>query len=306
MLLNCDIVIAEENAKFALLEAKRGVVVAGGGTSFPPLWLSFLISSLWQASQGYSASQVISLPQRCSCLGEMLPLLRLAIVSGCEYMCLGIAYPPFLTMRSVNEIVPCGKAIETATSWALKICKHSPDSTQAIKEILTDDKKSWVSEDIEVGCIHVIMYHTGANPHPQGEKPRKNLQLGFFLNEQSSTPSLMSSSTFLVDVDVDHHEAQVDLGTLFTAIRESAYNANPLTYAVYTLTGQLNLARLRYKGPWIISLVEEGYDPVELEATAKVILMLEWVETIPKGTCDVDGYVPVYQLPPGHDMESDL
>jgi len=37
MLLNCDIIIAEKDAIFALPEVKRGVVAAGGGTSFPPL-----------------------------------------------------------------------------------------------------------------------------------------------------------------------------------------------------------------------------------------------------------------------------
>ena len=71
MILNCDIVIAEKDAKFALPEAKRGVIAAGGGISFLLPWLPSLVSLLWKASQGYSASQVISLPQRCSCSEEM-------------------------------------------------------------------------------------------------------------------------------------------------------------------------------------------------------------------------------------------
>ena len=37
MLLNCDIIIAEKNAVFALPEVKHGVIAAGGGTSFYPL-----------------------------------------------------------------------------------------------------------------------------------------------------------------------------------------------------------------------------------------------------------------------------
>jgi len=37
MVLNCDIVIAEENAKFALPEVKRGVIAAAGGTGYPLL-----------------------------------------------------------------------------------------------------------------------------------------------------------------------------------------------------------------------------------------------------------------------------
>ena len=31
MVLNCDIVIAEENSKFAFSEVKRGVIAAAGG-----------------------------------------------------------------------------------------------------------------------------------------------------------------------------------------------------------------------------------------------------------------------------------
>jgi len=42
MILNCDIVIAEENAKFGLPEVKRGVIAAAGGTTIlhcdRPFW----------------------------------------------------------------------------------------------------------------------------------------------------------------------------------------------------------------------------------------------------------------------------
>jgi enoyl-CoA hydratase/carnithine racemase len=37
MILNCDIVIAEEDAKFALSEVKRGVIAGGGGMTRVPL-----------------------------------------------------------------------------------------------------------------------------------------------------------------------------------------------------------------------------------------------------------------------------
>ena len=37
MVLNCDLVIAEQNAKFALPEVKRGVIAAAGGIKRPPL-----------------------------------------------------------------------------------------------------------------------------------------------------------------------------------------------------------------------------------------------------------------------------
>lgn len=67
MILNCDIVIAEENAKFALPEVKRGVIAAAGGTGSPSLWPLPPVSYLWQASKSCFVSQVISLPRRCSC-----------------------------------------------------------------------------------------------------------------------------------------------------------------------------------------------------------------------------------------------
>jgi enoyl-CoA hydratase/carnithine racemase len=77
-----------------------------------------------------------------------------------------------LTIRSVNEVVPRGKVVETAIAWALKICENSPDAVQASKHGLilgllrggVDEafsshtwseaaKKAWVGENVKVGCI---------------------------------------------------------------------------------------------------------------------------------------------------------
>jgi len=76
-------------------------------------------------------------------------------------------------MRSVNEVVPRGKAVEAAISWALKICENSPDAVQAVKHGLilgllrggVDEaflshvwsdasKKAYAGENMKVGCIH--------------------------------------------------------------------------------------------------------------------------------------------------------
>ena len=67
MILNCDIVIAEENAKFEFSEVKRGVIAAAGGidifpTQSPP------VSTSRQVSQNCFTPRAISSPQRCSCL----------------------------------------------------------------------------------------------------------------------------------------------------------------------------------------------------------------------------------------------
>ena len=72
----------------------------------------------------------------------------------------------------MNEVVPRGKAVETAIAWAQKICENSPDAVQATKHglilgLLRGDvneaftshawseatKKSWAGENIKVGCI---------------------------------------------------------------------------------------------------------------------------------------------------------
>jgi len=84
-----------------------------------------------------------------------------------------IAYLSSLTACSVNEVVPRGKAVRTAISWAQKICENSPDSVQATKHGLVlgllrggvDDaftshtwseasKRAWVGANFKVGCIY--------------------------------------------------------------------------------------------------------------------------------------------------------
>ena len=68
MVLNCDIVIAEETANFEFSEVKRGVIAAAGGiNAFSGLSLS-LASPFRQVFRIYFASRAINLPQRCSYL----------------------------------------------------------------------------------------------------------------------------------------------------------------------------------------------------------------------------------------------
>lgn len=85
---------------------------------------------------------------------------------------LSVTCPLSLRIFSVNEVVPRGKAIETAISWALKICENSPDAVQAtkhglvlgllrggIEEAFTShvwsepSKRVWAGENIKVGNI---------------------------------------------------------------------------------------------------------------------------------------------------------
>ena len=79
---------------------------------------------------------------------------------------------PTPTFPSVNEVVPRGKAVETAISWAMKICENSPDAVQATKhglvlsllrgsveEAFTShawseaSKKTWAGKNINVGRL---------------------------------------------------------------------------------------------------------------------------------------------------------
>lgn len=135
MILNCDLVIAEENTKFAFPEVKRGVIAAAGG-----------IPRLLRVS-GYQFA------------AEMLLLGR--NVTAVE------ARDRF---RFVNDVVPRGKAVETAIVWAQKICENSPDAVQATKHGLMlgllrggieeafsshvwseASKKVWTGENIQEG-----------------------------------------------------------------------------------------------------------------------------------------------------------
>ena len=78
-----------------------------------------------------------------------------------------------LKIRSVNEVVPRGKAVRTAIAWAVKICENSPDAVQAAKHGLmlgllrggVDEafishtwseasKKAWTGENIKVCRTH--------------------------------------------------------------------------------------------------------------------------------------------------------
>jgi len=101
MLLNCDIVIADEKALFAMPEVKRGVVAALGG-----------IPRLSRVAGHQLAS-------------EMLLLGR--PVTAME------ARDRF---RFVNEIAPLSSLLETAISYARRIVENSPDAVQATKHAL--------------------------------------------------------------------------------------------------------------------------------------------------------------------------
>ncbi|KAF9786720.1 ClpP/crotonase-like domain-containing protein [Thelephora terrestris] len=135
MILNCDIVIAEEDAKFAFSEVKHGVIAAAGG-----------IPKLLRTSGHQLAAEMLLLGRNVT-----------AVEARDRF-------------RFVNEVVPHGKSVETAIAWAMKICENSPDAVQATKhglmlallrggveEAFTShtwseaSKKVWVGENMKEG-----------------------------------------------------------------------------------------------------------------------------------------------------------
>jgi crotonobetainyl-CoA hydratase len=97
--LACDIVVAAENAIFALPEPRVGLVAGGGGI--------------------HRLARVI--PQK-QALGMILTGRR---ISAAEGHALGF----------VNEIVPTGQALEAAKRWAAQILECSPMAVRASKQM---------------------------------------------------------------------------------------------------------------------------------------------------------------------------
>jgi len=111
--------------------------------------------------------------------------------SDCEYASSSTICLLSLIIRSVNEVVPGGKAVETAISWALKICENSPDAVQATKHGLIlgllrggideafsshtwseASKRVWTGENINVGRIHNDHVRVEMLTTPTGGAPR--------------------------------------------------------------------------------------------------------------------------------------
>jgi len=96
--LACDILVASENAIFALPEPRVGLIAGGGGVHRLP--------------------RVI--PQKLA-LGMMLTGRRVSAQEGA-------------TLGFVNEVVPQGQALEAAKRWAALILECSPKAVRASKQ----------------------------------------------------------------------------------------------------------------------------------------------------------------------------
>ena len=98
--LACDLIIASENAKFALPEPHVGLAALAGGLH--------------------------RLPRQIGLKRAMGMILTARHVSAREGLELGF----------VNEVVPQGEALAAAERWAETICKNSPMSIRASKQTI--------------------------------------------------------------------------------------------------------------------------------------------------------------------------
>ena len=98
--LACDLIIASENATFALPEPRVGLAALAGGLH--------------------------RLPRQIGLKRAMGMILTARHVSAREGVELGF----------VNEVVPAGEALAAAERWAETICKNSPMSIRASKQTI--------------------------------------------------------------------------------------------------------------------------------------------------------------------------
>ncbi|OSX66978.1 hypothetical protein POSPLADRAFT_1072124 [Postia placenta MAD-698-R-SB12] len=113
IVVNCDLVVASEEATFALPEVKRGVVAIQGG-----------MPRLARIAGHQLASEMLL-------LGRNIPAAEAAARFG-----------------FVNKVVPKTEVLSTALAWAVEITTNSPDSVQSTKRALLLTNKHADVEDI--------------------------------------------------------------------------------------------------------------------------------------------------------------
>jgi len=101
ILLNCDLVIASEDATLALPEVKRGVSAAQGG-----------IPRLVQTAGRQLASELLLLGRPVT------------------------AHEACVRFGFVNKVVPKGEALSHALDWSREIVENSPDAVQSTKRAI--------------------------------------------------------------------------------------------------------------------------------------------------------------------------
>ncbi|KAF9218553.1 ClpP/crotonase [Gyrodon lividus] len=137
LILNCDIVIASEDAVFALPEVKRGVLAAQGGRSpSPPLILEVLRRALIPRLAKISGHQLAS---------EMLLLGNTVTAVQARDR-----------FRFVNAVVEKSKVLSTTLDVARQITSNSPDSVQSSKEGLLLAQKHHFEDAVQTHSLGIV------------------------------------------------------------------------------------------------------------------------------------------------------
>ncbi|THH33169.1 hypothetical protein EUX98_g1022 [Antrodiella citrinella] len=118
MVMNCDIVVASEEATFQLPEVKRGVVAVQGG-----------MPRLGRIAGHQLASEMLL-------TGRPVP-----------------AQEAYLRFGFVNKVVPKSQVLAAALDFALQICQNSPDAVQSTKRALVLTKQIADVEDVVAAHI---------------------------------------------------------------------------------------------------------------------------------------------------------
>ncbi|KAI0673640.1 enoyl-CoA hydratase/carnithine racemase [Trametes maxima] len=118
MILNCDLVIASEEAMLALPEVKRGVVAVQGG-----------MPRLARIAGHQLASEMLL-------LGKPISAKDAATRFG-----------------FVNKVVPKAEVLSTALAWAAEIAQNSPDAVQSTKRALLLANRHGSVEDTVVAHV---------------------------------------------------------------------------------------------------------------------------------------------------------
>ncbi|WP_349644751.1 MULTISPECIES: enoyl-CoA hydratase-related protein [unclassified Bradyrhizobium] len=142
--LACDLIIAAENATFALPEPRVGLAALAGGLHRLP--------------------RQIGLKQA---MGMILTGRHVGAREGLE-------------LGFVNEVVPKGEALQAAERWAELICQNSPMSIRASKQTITRGMKvsleQAIAEQIEYPAVKAMVasqdYIEGPKAFAEKRPPR--------------------------------------------------------------------------------------------------------------------------------------
>ena len=136
--LACDLIVAAENAIFALPEPRVGLAALAGGIHRLP--------------------REIGMKQA---MGMLLTGRRVSAVEGKE-------------LGFVNEVVPAGEALQGAKNWAKQILECAPLSVRSSKQAAMDGMSAVSLEQAIKGNLYLPIYRLSNICEPQERRGPDN------------------------------------------------------------------------------------------------------------------------------------